>query len=148
MLGQEAEFDALRWQDGAARHFAAARDVAAAAAAPPPSGLLGWLRGAPAPPSAPPAAPAPPPSLATVQALSAAGLAFGAAGEGFVEAFDEGSGAPRGLAPRGADPQGAALLAAKMGCYAAEFELQQRTLACARGVLHAVDAALLAGDVS
>ncbi|KAK9842285.1 hypothetical protein WJX81_004630 [Elliptochloris bilobata] len=53
-----------------------------------------------------------------------------------------------GLAPGGRDPQGAALLAAKMGRYAAEFELQQRTVACARGVLHSVDDVLLAGDAA
>ncbi len=39
------------------------------------------------------------------------------------------------------DPQGAALLAAKMGRYAAEFELHRQTLACARGALHSVDGA-------
>ena len=144
VLGQEADFDALRWQDEAARHFAAARDAAVAAAAPPPSGLLGWLRGAPAPPAPPPPAPAPPPSLATVQALSAAGLTVGAAGEGFVG----GCGPAGGLATPGADPQGAALLAARMGSYAAEFELQRRTMACARGVLHAMDDALLVGDAN
>jgi len=70
---------------------------------------------------------APPPAPA--QLLSPGGLF----------AAEPAPGSPAALpAPGQADPQGAALLAAKMGRYAAECELLRHTLVCARGVLLAV----------
>lgn len=95
------------------------------------AGLLGWLRGDPAlPPPPPPQATAPPqPTLAPTQLLSMAALTLEPAAEG----------PSIGPAVGQGDPQGAALLAAKMGRYAAEFELHRQTLACARGALHSVD---------
>ncbi len=135
MLELDADFDALRWPGAAVAHFLREHERAAAAATPPQAGLLGWLTGAATrqAPAAADAGPAPTlsaaPPPAPAQLLSPGGLF----------AAEPAPGSPAALpAPGQADPQGAALLAAKMGRYAAECELLRHTLACARGVLLAV----------